>query len=168
MVELGTATKDFTVDATAGHLDIDVLSNRRYNLQFLEETSWAGLSVLSLQGDSSFGIDYDDNPGFPRMTRVLLETDNKLHRDTVILRQRGELTPELNPCRRIRWSWREAAPAAAAFGSTPTSISTSSNAASSIRRRRKSGSRAFPIPTVCCKLPMTGIPMTSIPVQPRW
>lgn len=95
MVELGTATKDFTVDATAGHLDIDVLSNRRYNLQFLEETSWAGLSVLSLQGDSSFGIDYDDNPGFPRMTRVLLETDNKLHRDTVILRQRGELTPEL-------------------------------------------------------------------------
>lgn len=86
LVELGARTTEFTVGATAGHVDIDVLTNRRCHLRFLEETPWAELSSETLDGDSSFYIDYDDNDDFPRMTRVLIEADNKLHRDTITLR----------------------------------------------------------------------------------
>ena len=96
LVELGARTTEFTVGATAGHVDIDVLTNRRCHLRFLEETPWAELSAETLDGDSSFYIDYDDNDDFPRMTRVLIEADNKLHRDTITLRQRGGQTPALS------------------------------------------------------------------------
>lgn len=95
LVEFGTVQSEFTVNATAGHVDIEVLSNQDCRLSFLDETTWAELSTSSIRGDGKFFIDYDDNDGFPRMTRVLVAAEQSGRCDTVLLKQRGGITPTM-------------------------------------------------------------------------
>lgn len=95
LVEFGTVQSEFTVNATAGHVDIEVLSNQDCRLSFLDETTWAELSTSLIRGDGKFFIDYDDNDGFPRMTRVLVAAEQSGRCDTVLLKQRGGITPTM-------------------------------------------------------------------------
>lgn len=95
LVEFGTVQSEFTVNATAGHVDIEVLSNQDCRLSFLDETTWAELSTSLIRGDGKFFIDYDDNDGFPRMTRVLVAAEQSGRCDTVLLKQRGGIMPTM-------------------------------------------------------------------------
>lgn len=96
LVEFGTTGKEFTVNATAGHVDLEVLSNQRCLLRFIDPTDWAYLSTEIIQNDGRFFIDYDDNEDFPRMTRVVVEAEQSGLRDTILLKQRGGITPAID------------------------------------------------------------------------
>lgn len=93
LVEFGVTATEFTVNATAGHVDMELLSNQSCHLSFLDDTPWAELSTTAIRGDGKFFVDYDDNKDFPRMTRVLIEAEQSGRRDTVTLKQRGAITP---------------------------------------------------------------------------
>ena len=61
LIELGTVENSFTVNATAGHVDIQVYSNQPAVLSFLDDgASWADLSDTRLPLDGKFYIDYAD------------------------------------------------------------------------------------------------------------
>lgn len=96
LIELGAVENSFTVNATAGHVDIQVYSNQPAVLSFLDDgASWADLSDTRLPLDGKFYIDYADNTGFPRMTRVLIQSADAVRSDTVVLRQRGARIPAM-------------------------------------------------------------------------
>ena len=96
LIELGAVENSFTVNATAGHVDIQVYSNQPAVLSFLDDgASWADLSDTHLPLDGKFYIDYADNAGFPRMTRVLIQSADAVRSDTVVLRQRGARVPAM-------------------------------------------------------------------------
>lgn len=93
VIEFGITDNIFTVSANAGHVDLQLMSNQNCRLRFEEEAPWAEISVKEVNGDTKFYIDYDDNPDFPRMTKVIVEAPNVALADTVVLRQRGLVTP---------------------------------------------------------------------------
>lgn len=96
LIELGAVENSFTVNATAGHVDIQVYSNQPAVLSFLDDgASWADLSDTRLPLDGKFYIDYADNTGFPRMTRILIQSADAVRSDTVVLRQRGARIPAM-------------------------------------------------------------------------
>ncbi|MDE7442987.1 MAG: hypothetical protein K2M65_02375, partial [Muribaculaceae bacterium] len=95
MLEFGISANMFTVGANAGHVDLQLLSNKNCTLAFLEETPWAEISRKNIQGDAKFYIDYDDNFEFPRMTKVIVSAQGTTLTDTITLRQRGTMTPEV-------------------------------------------------------------------------
>ncbi len=94
LVEFGLRKSEFTVNSSAGHADIEILSNQTCHISFLEGgPDWAELSKSTIKGDGTFYIDYDDNTGFPRMAKVLVEAKESSLRDTVFLYQEGEIVP---------------------------------------------------------------------------
>lgn len=94
--ELGAVESSFTVNATAGHVDIRIYSNQDALLSFLDDgATWADLSDTRVPRDGKFYIDYADNEGFPRMTRVLIQSTDAARSDTVVLRQRGTRVPTM-------------------------------------------------------------------------
>ena len=72
LIEFGISANTFTVSANAGHVDLQLLSNRNCRLDFIEDTPWAEISVRDVNGDAKFYIDYDDNPSFPRIAKVIV------------------------------------------------------------------------------------------------
>ncbi|WP_295728845.1 DUF5689 domain-containing protein [uncultured Muribaculum sp.] len=96
VVEFGITGNIFTVSANAGHVDLQLMSNQNCHLRFEEETPWAEISVQDVNGDSKFYIDYDDNPDFPRIAKVIVEARGKQLADTIVLRQRGLVTPSVS------------------------------------------------------------------------
>ena len=95
-LEFGTSAKMFTVSSNAGHVDLQLLSNQNCLLEFEEETPWAEISVKNINGDGKFYIDYDSNPEFPRMTKVIVRAQGTALADTITLRQYGLINPTLN------------------------------------------------------------------------
>ena len=95
-VELGAVEKEFVVEADAGSVDIEVYSNLRYSIEYLNEARWTELSDTTLSGDSKFTIGYEYNEEFPRMAVLRLVNDLDSRCDTVYLKQKGLLRPELS------------------------------------------------------------------------
>jgi hypothetical protein len=93
MIEFGVSDNTFTVSANAGHVDLELLSNQNCRLEFLEDTPWAEISVKNVSGDKKFYIDYDDNTEFPRMAKIIVRAIDVNLTDTIILRQKGLITP---------------------------------------------------------------------------
>ncbi len=93
LIEFGISANTFTVSANAGHVDLQLLSNRNCRLDFIEDTPWAEISVRDVNGDAKFYIDYDDNPSFPRIAKVIVSAQGTALADTIVLRQRGMMTP---------------------------------------------------------------------------
>ena len=83
-----SSANTFTVSANAGHVDLQLLSNRNCRLDFIEDTPWAEISVRDVNGDAKFYIDYDDNPSFPRIAKVIVSAQGTALADTIVLRQR--------------------------------------------------------------------------------
>ena len=95
LIEFGISANTFTVSANAGHVDLQLLSNRNCRLDFIEDTPWAEISIRDVNGDAKFYIDYDDNPSFPRIAKVIVSAQGTALADTIVLRQRGMMTPEV-------------------------------------------------------------------------
>lgn len=95
VMELGARQDTVILGANAGHTLLNILSNQSVQLSFLEPGEWVYLSKTAFSGDSDITVDYDDNEGFPRQTRILVEAVGQNVYDTVTLQQRGGITPRL-------------------------------------------------------------------------
>ena len=60
--ELGAAVKQLEVSAEAGYVDVDVYSNRRYNIDVLEDASWLEFPSL-VDGAGGFRVEGIDDAG---------------------------------------------------------------------------------------------------------
>lgn len=95
LVEFGAITSEFTVPVDASYVTVELLSNQQCRLSFLGDTPWAQLSTTNISGDASFYVDVDNNPGFPRMAQVLVESQGTGLLDTIFIKQCGAVTPTL-------------------------------------------------------------------------
>ncbi|MDE7443609.1 MAG: hypothetical protein K2M65_05560, partial [Muribaculaceae bacterium] len=93
MDEFGATENTFTVSANPGHVDLSIYSNQHCSLSFVEDTPWAELSTQGINGDGDVYVDYEGNDGFPRMAKILVEGNLTGRTDTIVLRQRGLITP---------------------------------------------------------------------------
>ncbi|MFD2554846.1 BACON domain-containing protein [Sphingobacterium tabacisoli] len=94
--ELGAAKKEYTIPATAGQLEIKVLSNGNFEVVLPQEQSWLKLSNAKMKGDTSFLLDHEANVGFPRKSVVALYASESERYDTVLVKQSGTMQPILN------------------------------------------------------------------------
>lgn len=94
--ELGATQKEYTVPATAGQVEIKVLSSGNFEVILPEDQSWLKLNHNKMQGDTSFLLDYDVNEGFPRKLAVALYASESDRYDTVWVKQNGVEQPVLN------------------------------------------------------------------------
>ena len=94
--ELGAVTKEYTIDAEAGEVDVQVYANDPFKVYTDTAYSWIHLdSVASVGGDTSFTVHYDANPGLPRMGKIVVYAPSSDRRDTVVIKQHGAIAPEL-------------------------------------------------------------------------
>lgn len=94
--ELGTDTTVYTVPASAGELQVNVFSNETYQVIIPDSSNWLSTANEALRGDTSFSVSYVENPDFPRKGFVVLYAKASERYDTITIRQRGNITPELN------------------------------------------------------------------------
>lgn len=89
---LGLPQKSYEVSTVAGSIHVDVISNSEYDIT--SNVSWA-TSPSKGQGRDGFDVDYTGNEGVARIATFIISI-GQTHRDTMILRQRGKLIPQLS------------------------------------------------------------------------
>jgi hypothetical protein len=87
--ELGAVKNEYTVPATAGELKIPVYSNQSCDINMAEPCQWANLMTNNIEGDSTITLDYKENTGFPRKTKVAVVAPKVSRADTVLVKQEG-------------------------------------------------------------------------------
>ncbi|WP_139215936.1 DUF5689 domain-containing protein [Parapedobacter composti] len=93
--ELGAETREYVVSPDAGELNVNVLSNGRFNVLVSEDAEWMSPHASDLQGDTAFRVAYDANDGFPRMGLITLHAAESGRYDTIYVKQRGAKVPQL-------------------------------------------------------------------------
>lgn len=97
LVELGTPTTEFVLEADGGIVDLKICSNGPYHIESVgEQTGWFALDRTGGNGDGVLKATLDVNEGFRRMTKFVLCSDVDSRRDTVSVKQKGMLTAELH------------------------------------------------------------------------
>lgn len=93
--ELGAQIKEFEVAAVRGTVEVPILSNEAWTAAFIDpDIDWASIEETSMHGDGTIRIGYAANDYFARMARLRICAGNRA--DTVRIKQRGALTPELS------------------------------------------------------------------------
>ena len=97
LVELGTPLENNTciVEAAGGEYDVEVLSNGAYHVEFTEN-DWLTLSALQGNGDGRIKLTATPNKEFKRMTSFVLCSDVDTRRDTVYVKQKGDIEASLS------------------------------------------------------------------------
>lgn len=88
---LGFPQKVYTLEAEAGQQAIPVIATREFSIT--TEASWITVPQTAPAGREGFLARYSANTSLPRAAQVVIAIDN--HRDTVTLRQKGNVEPEL-------------------------------------------------------------------------
>ncbi len=96
LVELGTPSNEFVLEADGGIVDLPVYSNGPYHIETSGDASWFALNTSSGAGDGIVKASLDVNEGFRRMTRFVLCSDIDSRRDTITVKQKGMLQAELS------------------------------------------------------------------------
>ena len=92
--ELGVESHEYILEQTAGHLSIPVYSNQICNVEIPSaDREWLRIDLARFQGDNSLTVDYKDNDGFPRMSRIIITGEKFGQRDTIAIKQQGAVTP---------------------------------------------------------------------------
>lgn len=92
--ELGLTDHEFVLDALAGHLAFRVYSNQTCTIEVPEEDrSWLRADIQKVFGDDQVIIDYTDNEGFPRMSKLVVSGREYGMKDTIIFKQKGLTQP---------------------------------------------------------------------------
>ncbi|MBL1411031.1 BACON domain-containing protein [Sphingobacterium faecale] len=94
--ELGAAKKEYTIPATSGQFEINVLSSGNFEVVLPQDQNWLKLSSNKMKGDTSFLLDHEANAGFPRKSIVTLYAAESERYDTVLVKQNGTEQPMLN------------------------------------------------------------------------
>ena len=97
LVELGTPLENNIcfVEAAGGEYDVEVLSNGAYHIEFTEN-DWLTLSALQGNGDGRIKLTATPNKEFKRMTSFVLCSDVDTRRDTVYVKQKGDIEASLS------------------------------------------------------------------------
>lgn len=97
LVELGTPLENNIcfVEAAGGEYDVEVLSNGAYHVEFTEN-DWLTLSALQGNGDGRIKLTATPNKEFKRMTSFVLCSDVDTRRDTVYVKQKGDIEASLS------------------------------------------------------------------------
>ena len=97
LVELGTPLENNIcfVEAAGGEYDVEVLSNGAYHVEFTEN-DWLTLSALQGKGDGRLKLTATPNKEFKRMTSFVLCSDVDTRRDTVYVKQKGDIEASLS------------------------------------------------------------------------
>lgn len=97
LVELGTPLENNIcfVEASGGEYDVEVLSNGAYHVEFTEN-DWLTLSALQGNGDGRIKLTATPNKEFKRMTSFVLCSDVDTRRDTVYVKQKGDIEASLS------------------------------------------------------------------------
>jgi hypothetical protein len=90
--ELGAVHTEYTVPAAAGELKIPVYTNQACDISMAEASQWASLKTKNIVGDSTITLQYEENTGFPRKTKVAVFAPKVSRADTVLVKQEG-ITP---------------------------------------------------------------------------
>lgn len=93
--ELGADTTAYIVPGEAGSVDVNVFSNEQFIVSIPDSLNWLSTQVTSLRGDTTFQVNYTENPQFARKGIVVLFAKSSNRYDTITIKQRGTLTPEL-------------------------------------------------------------------------
>ena len=94
---LGFPQKVYTLDAQAGQLAIPVIATREFTVS--TDASWLTVPQTAPAGREGFMVRYSANASLPRAAQVVVAIDS--HRDTVTLRQRGGIEPELSAVSKV-------------------------------------------------------------------
>jgi hypothetical protein len=96
-VKLGTPLENNIcfVEAAGGEYDVEVLSNGAYHVEFTEN-DWLTLSALQGNGDGRIKLTATPNKEFKRMTSFVLCSDVDTRRDTVYVKQKGDIEASLS------------------------------------------------------------------------
>ncbi len=95
MSELGSEVSEYTVSAEAGAVDVKVLSNENFKVKIPDSITWMSVGSETFQGDAAFTVNYQKNDGFPRKGFVSMFAPESGRYDTVIVKQRGVIQPQL-------------------------------------------------------------------------
>lgn len=98
LVELGTPLEDNVciVEAEGGEYELEVYSNGAYHVEVLTENDWLSLSSMSGNGDGIIRLTSKANAEFKRMASFALCSDVDERRDTVYVKQKGQMNAELS------------------------------------------------------------------------
>ena len=93
--ELGTKKDEYVLGVENGTLEIDYYSNMKGSINFTDDVEWAKLSSDIFDGDGKLLVDYDYNSDFPRMAKIAFTSDDLSRKDTICIKQLGEMIPTL-------------------------------------------------------------------------
>lgn len=93
--ELGTQKDTYELPFENGTLEVEYFSNLTGSIHFTEDIEWAKLSSERFDGDGKLMIEYKYNSGFPRMAKVVFESDDLSRIDTIRIKQHGEIIPTI-------------------------------------------------------------------------
>lgn len=86
---VGVKNRDLVVEAVAGQAEVQLWASGKVRVHQLSGAEWAEGSASSLSGDGSFGVDYADNEGGPRLAMFEFRLDGSSWKDTLFVKQKG-------------------------------------------------------------------------------
>lgn len=96
LVELGAPTKNFVVEADASTVEIPVYSNGKYHIETINNADWVALSALEGENDGTITAEVSFNEEFKRMEGIIFCSDIDSRRDTVYIKQKGQIEATLS------------------------------------------------------------------------
>lgn len=91
-VGLGLPETDYVVDAEAGNVHVDVISNATYSVS--SQADWVSVPTQA-KGREGFEVSYTENAGAARIAQICVSLSDSM-KDTLYLRQKGAYVPEVD------------------------------------------------------------------------
>lgn len=91
-VGFGLPATDYVVDAAAGTVHVDVISNATYSV--LSQADWVSVPAQA-KGREGFEVSYTENAGAARIAQICVSLSDSM-KDTLYLRQKGAYIPEVD------------------------------------------------------------------------
>ena len=96
LVELGAVKKEYVAPSEGATMEMEVLANGGFRIVKIDEDAdWVTFSTQEGSEDMTVDINFAYNEEFKRMTRIALCSDDGTRRDTIRLKQEGQIEAEL-------------------------------------------------------------------------
>ena len=96
LVELGAVEKEYVAPSEGATMEMKVLANGDFQIVKLDENAdWVTFSTMKGSEDMTVDINFAYNEEFKRMTRIALVSERGTRKDTIALKQEGQMVAEL-------------------------------------------------------------------------
>lgn len=95
LVELGVRQNEYILEADGGEIDMEILSNGKYHIEYVSDAPWLTLASMDGNGDGQIRASVEMNEEFKRMVAIVLCSDVDERKDTVYIKQKGMLEARL-------------------------------------------------------------------------